>query len=282
MDSGARGPQMIVVPHGAFAMGARDGDEEAEASERPRRNVRFDRGFALSVHEVTVAEFGRFIAATGYETRAERRGYSMAYDERSGNFIRRSGVDWRSDYAGARAGGDAPVLHVSARDAQAYADWLARESGQRYRLPSEAEFEYALRAGRDGRYPWGNQGPAARAGNFTGALDRSPGGRSWSNAFAGYGDGSWGPAPVGRYAVNPWGVHDLAGNVSEWVADCWHDSYRRAPEGGSAWVNPGCRTQVIRGGSWASSPAQTRASWRAPAQVDTTNARIGFRVVREI
>jgi formylglycine-generating enzyme required for sulfatase activity len=282
LGSGARGPQVIVVPHGAFAMGARDGDEEAAASEKPRRNVRFDRGFALSVHEVTVGEFGRFIAATGYETRAERRGYSMAYDERSGNFIRRSGVDWRSDYAGARAGEDAPVLHVSARDAQAYADWLARESGQRYRLPSEAEFEYALRAGREGRYPWGDQGPAARAGNFTGALDRSPGGRSWSNAFPGYGDGSWGPAPVGRYAANPWGVHDLAGNVSEWVADCWHDSYRRAPEGGSAWVNPGCRTQVIRGGSWASSPAQTRASWRAPAQVDTTNARIGFRVVREI
>ncbi|CAN5725419.1 formylglycine-generating enzyme family protein [soil metagenome] len=282
MSGGARGPQMVVLPHGAFTMGAREGDDDAEASEQPRRNIRFDRGFALSVHEITVAEFGRFIAATGHGTRAARRGYSMAWDERSGNLIRRSGVDWQSDHAGARASADAPVLHVGARDAQAYADWLARETGQRYRLPSEAEFEYALRAGRDGRYPWGDAGPPPRSGNFTGALDRSPGGRQWSNAFPGYGDGYWGPAPVGSFTANPWGVHDLAGNVSEWVADCWHDSYRRAPGSGAAWVNPGCRTQVIRGGSWSSAPAQTRASWRAPAPVDTTNARIGFRVVREI
>lgn len=282
MDSGARGPQMVVVPHGAFSMGAKPDDDTAAASEKPRRNVRFERGFAMSVHEVTVAEFRRYIAATKRVTRAGRRGYSLAYDERSGNFIRRSGVDWRADYAGARAADDAPVLHVSARDAQAYVEWLTAQSGQRYRLPSEAEFEYALRAGRDSIYPWGDQGPPARAGNFTGALDRSPGGRSWSNAFAGYGDGHWGPADVGSDAVNPWGLHDLAGNVSEWMADCWHDSYRRAPESGAAWVNPGCRSQVIRGGSWASAPAQTRASWRAPAQVDTTNARIGFRVVREI
>jgi formylglycine-generating enzyme required for sulfatase activity len=236
----------------------------------------------MSMHEVTVAEFGRFIAATDRVTRAGRRGYSMAYEERSGNFIRRSGVDWRSNYAGGPAPDDAPVVHVSVRDAQAYVEWLAQESGQRYRLPSEAEFEYALRAGRDAIYPWGDQGPPAGAGNFTGGLDRSPGGRTWGNAFAGYGDGHWGPASVGSYRANPWGLHDLAGNVSEWVADCWHESYRRAPQTGAAWVNPGCRTQVIRGGSWASSPAQTRASWRAPAQVDVTNARIGFRVVREI
>ena len=78
------------------------------------------------------------------------------------------------------------------------------------------------------------------------------------------------------------GAFDLAGNVSEWVADCWHDGYRRAPTDGSAWVNPGCRDHVIRGGSWASSPAQTRAAWRAPANVDTTNARLGFRVARDL
>ena len=87
---------------------------------------------------------------------------------------------------------------------------------------------------------------------------------------------------MGSLAANPWGIHDLSGNVSEWVADCWHDSFRRAPKDGSAWVNPGCRDQVIRGGSWASSPAQTRSAWRAPAQVDITNARLGFRVVRDL
>lgn len=280
LQHGARGPQMVVVPHGAFRMGA--GDDDAPDSERPQRSLRFDRGFAISVTEVTVGDFRRFINATGRETRAERRGYSMAYDERSGNFARTSGVDWRSDYLGNPAAADQPVLHVSARDAEAYVEWLSEQSGRRYRLPSEAEFEYVLRAGGSGRYPWGDGVPPAGAGNVTGGKDRSPSGRQWNNAFDDYGDGYWGPAPVAHYEANPWGVHDMAGNVSEWVADCWHDGYRRAPRDGAAWLNPGCRTRVVRGGSWASAPEQTRSSWRAPAGVDSTNARIGFRVVREI
>ncbi|MCR6661937.1 MAG: formylglycine-generating enzyme family protein [Luteimonas sp.] len=282
LDGGGRGPQMAVVPHGAFTMGSPPGEPDSSDNERPQRPIRFNRGFALSIHEVTVGEFRRFIAATGHQTRAERRGYSMAYDERSNNFVRRSRVDWRSDYRGMPAGDDLPVLHVSARDAEAYADWLATQTRQRYRLPSEAEFEYALRAGGQERYPWGSGMPPQGVANTTGALDRSLGGRQWANAFAGYEDGYWGPAPVGNFTPNAWGLHDLAGNVSEWVADCWHDNYRRAPQDGSAWVNPGCRDQVIRGGSWSSSPAQTRSAWRAPAQVDTTNAKVGFRVARDL
>ncbi|MGO4781199.1 formylglycine-generating enzyme family protein, partial [Lysobacter sp. 2RAB21] len=78
------------------------------------------------------------------------------------------------------------------------------------------------------------------------------------------------------------GLHDMGGNVSEWVADCWHDNYRRAPRDGAAWFNPGCRTRVFRGGSWSSSPAQTRAAWRQGTSADTTNGRLGFRVVRDI
>lgn len=280
MKLGGRGPQMVVLPHGGFQMGSAAGDTGADQNEQPQHAIRFDRGLAMSIHEVSVGEFRRFIEATSFQTRAVRRGYSMAYDERSGNFIRRSRVDWQSDHRGARAGEDMPVLHVSAKDAMAYAEWLSAQTGAVYRLPSEAEFEYALRAGSTSRYPWPGDVPPLGSGNFTGALDRSPGGRTWSNAFAGHGDGYWGPSPVGRFAPNAWGVHDLAGNVSEWVADCWHDNYRRAPKDGSAWVNPGCRNQVIRGGSWASSPAQTRSAWRALAPVDTTNARIGFRVVR--
>jgi formylglycine-generating enzyme required for sulfatase activity len=282
LKGGGRGPQMAVVPHGAFTIGAPEGEVDASDNERPQHPIRFGRGFALAIHEVTVGEFRRFITATGHQTRAERRGYSMPYDERSNNFVRRSGVDWRSDYRGMPATDDLPVLHVSARDAAAYAEWLAAQTGHRYRLPSEAEFEYALRAGGQGRYPWGSGAPPEGAGNVTGALDRSPGGRSWTHAFAGYGDGYWGPAPVGSFQPNAWGLHDMAGNVSEWVADCWHDNYRRAPGDGSAWVNPGCRNQVIRGGSWSSSPAQTRSAWRAPAQVDTTNAKVGFRVARDL
>nr|WP_027080143.1 formylglycine-generating enzyme family protein [Luteimonas mephitis] len=282
LKHGARGPQMVVVPHGGYRMGAEPGDVHAEDSESPQHAIRFDRGFAMSITEVTVGDYRRFINATGRKTRAQRRGYSMAYDERSGNFARVSGVDWRSDYAGNPADEDLPVLHVSAQDAEAYATWLSEQSGNRYRLPSEAEFEYALRAGSRSVYPWGDGVPPRDAGNFTGERDRSPTGRHWNNAFKGYGDGYWGPAPAGRFAANPWGVRGLAGNVSEWVADCWHDGYRRAPVDGSAWLNPGCRTRVVRGGSWASAPEQTRSSWRAPAGVDSTNGRIGFRVVREI
>lgn len=175
-----------------------------------------------------------------------------------------------------------PVLHVSARDAEAYAAWLSAQTGAGYRLPSEAEFEYALRAGSETRYAWGDGAPPPGAGNFTGARDTSPSGRDWRNAFSGYGDGHWGPARAGTFSPNGYGLHDLAGNVSEWVADCWHDGYRRAPVDGAAWVNPGCRTRVIRGGSWASSPAQTRSAWRLSADADTTNARLGFRVVRTL
>lgn len=279
---GSRGPQMRVVPHGAFQMGAPDGEAGAESYEQPARYVRFDRGFAMSIREITVGEFRRYIQATGARTRADRRGFSMAYDERSGNFVRRGRVDWSTDYTGAPAAESMPVLHISARDADDYVRWLAEQTGQRYRLPSEAEFEYALRAGGQGRFPWGDGEPPEGAGNLTGSGDVSPSGRTWSNAFSGYTDGYWGPAPVGSFQPNAFGLHDLAGNVSEWVADCWHDSFRRAPRDGGAWYNPGCRTRVIRGGAWANSPAQTRSAWRAPADIDLSNARIGFRVVRDL
>lgn len=280
--TGARGPVLVVVPHGAFTMGARDGEPGATDAERPRHDVRFARGFAMARTEVTVGEFRRFVEASGHRPRAVRRGYSNAYDERAGNFVRRGYVDHTRDYAGAPASGEMPVLHVSAKDAQAYARWLSAQTGRAYRLPSEAEFEYALRAGLDTALPWVTRVPPTGIGNLTGARDVSPQGRRWQNAFAGYGDGAWGPAPVGRYRANRYGLHDLAGNVSEWVDDCWHASYRRAPDDGRAWINPGCRTRVVRGGSWASSPAQTRSAWRQGQEADTTNGRIGFRVVREI
>lgn len=282
MQSGGRGPAMVVIPHGAFRMGAEIEEAGSSDAERPTRNIRFDRGLAVSRTEITVGEFRRFMNATKHRARASRRGYSTAYDERSGNLVRRGNVDWQSDYAGAKAGDDLPVVHVSAKDAMAYAAWLSKQTGHHYRLPSEAEFEYMLRAGSAQAYPWGEGAPLTRVGNLTGALDASPTGRRWNNAFAGYGDNAWGPAPVGRYRPNAFGLHDIAGNVSEWVGDCWHDSYRRAPRSGEAWVNPGCRTRVLRGGSWASSPAQTRSAWRQGSDADTTSARIGFRVVRDI
>ena len=279
---GGRGPQLVVIPHGNFRMGAPEDEEDTTPAEHPQHEVRLERGFAMARHEITVGEFTRFVTATGYVPRATQRAHSIAYDARSGNFVRGSGIDWRSTYDGKPAAYAMPVIHVTARDAEAYADWLSTETGAHYRLPSEAEFEYALRAGSQGRFPWGNGMPPPGSENVTGGLDRSPQGRSWSNAFVGYGDGWWGPAPAGSMAANAYGLHDMAGNVSEWVADCWHQGYRRAPATGVAWVNPGCRNRMYRGGSWASAPAQVRSAWRALGGMDATNARVGFRLVRQI
>ncbi len=279
---GGRGPSMVVVPHGRFLMGAPENERDSDKAEWPQHEIVFQRGFAMARTETTVAEFGRFIAATGYRTRAERRGYSVVYAERSGNFVLRNDITWKHDYAGRQAAADLPVLHMDVRDAEAYADWLSAETGQRYRLPSEAEFEYVLRGGHQARFPWGEGEPPHGAGNLTGSLDRSPSGRRWGNAFQGYGDGFWGPAPVARDRANVYGLHGLAGNVAEWTMDCWHQGYRRAPADGGAWFNPGCRSRVVRGGAWSSAPVQARAAWRMAQSHDITNARTGFRVVRDL
>lgn len=282
LSGGGRGPALSVLPRGEFRMGAAEDEEGASPDEQPQHLVRFERGFAMTRHEITVGQFRRFVEATGATPRATQRGHSMAYDARSGNFLRGSGIDWRSSYDGRPAADDMPVIHVTARDAEAYAAWLSKQTGAHYRLPSEAEFEYALRAGSQTLYPWGGGAPPLGAGNLAGGGDVSARGRRWSNAFAGYGDGWWGPAPVGSFAANAYGLSDMVGNVSEWVADCWHRGYRRAPANGQAWVNPGCRTRMYRGGSWASAPAQARSAWRMSGGVDVTNARVGFRLVRQL
>jgi formylglycine-generating enzyme required for sulfatase activity len=174
------------------------------------------------------------------------------------------------------------VLHVSWNDAQAYVNWLARGTGKSYRLPSEAEFEYALRAGSTGRYWWGDGSPPGVVENLTGDGDDSRARRSWSVAFRKYTDRFWGPAPVASFDPNPFGLYDMGGNVGEWVRDCWHDTYIRAPADGTAWVNPGCSQRVIRGGYWASSPDQTRSAFRLFAKPDFHDARIGFRIARDL
>lgn len=282
LASGGDGPPMRVVPAGAFAMGSGSDSDEHDDSERPRHQVRFARGFALARGEISVAQFARFIAATGYRTDAERDGNSTVYDERKGRLVTRARIDWRHDHLGKRAADELPVIHVSWNDAVAYSQWLTAETGHSYRLPSEAEAEYTIRAGSDGVYPWGDDAPPQVLGNLTGDGDRSRSKRSWANAFADYADGYWGPAPVHHFPANRFGLFDTVGNVSEWTLDCWHDGYRRAPEDGSAWINPGCAARVIRGASWASAPAQARSAFRLSAAPDTRNPRVGFRVVREI
>jgi formylglycine-generating enzyme required for sulfatase activity len=278
-----QGPLMVVVPYGSFLMGSDASEAGSQPEELPRHRVYFRRGFALAQNEVTVAEFAEFVTATSYRTDAETRGDSMVYNERNGRIFRRSGVTWRDGYTGREADPAAPVVHVSWNDAAAYARWLSSVSGQSYRLPSEAEFEYALRAGGTLAYPWGEGSPERPIENLTGTRDRSDySRRQWNRAFRDYGDGFWGPAPAGSLEPNPFGIHDLAGNVEEWVEDCWHDSYVRAPIDGTAWVNSGCPRRVVRGGWWGGAPETARSAYRNDYPLEQRGSSIGFRVARDL
>jgi formylglycine-generating enzyme required for sulfatase activity len=277
-----RGPLLRVVPTGSFVMGSPPNEASRAATEGPQRELRITQGFAIAVSETSLAQFGAFVAATGYQTDAERGGDSVVYEQANGRMVRRKGIDWRHDYLGQPAAENLPVLHVSYNDASDYARWLSRATGQRYRLPSEAEFEYALRAGKKSRFAWGNSSPEQAVENLTGTADRSDSGRTWSAGFADYGDAFWGPAPVQSFLPNAFGLRDMGGNASEWSADCWHESYARAPVGVLAWENPGCAQRVVRGGSWASTPEESRAASRTPFNASYRSAKIGFRVVREL
>lgn len=280
VDTGGTGPQMVVIPTGSFMMGSPDGERGHQADESPMHQVTIDRGFAMARTEITVAQFRDFVRATGYVTDSQRLGGSSVYDGSSGSMRNERDATWEDDYAGRPASDDMPVVNISWNDAHAYAQWLAKRTGKPYRLPSEAEFEYALRAGTTTRFWWGDGRPTRVVENVTGGRDRSPRGRRWSNSFSGYRDGYWGPAPVMSFQPNPFGLYDMDGNVSEWVEDCWHDNYTRAPKDGSAWVNPGCQDRVVRGGSWGSAPDQVRSAYRLGAEADIRSGRVGFRVVR--
>jgi len=282
LDISGTAPAVVVIPTGSFVMGSPADEAGHQDSEEPQRRVRIDIGFALGQSEVTVAQFRVFVRATHYVTDAEKIGGSAVYEESSGRIAERHGMTWQNDYRGERATDNLPVVNVSWNDAAAYLGWLSTHTGKHYRLPSEAEFEYALRSGSSTRFPWGDGDPDHVIGNVTGEGDRSPTRRSWSSAFAHYSDGYWGPAPVRSFAHDAFGLFDMEGNVSEWVEDCWHDNYTRAPRDSSAWVNPGCERRVVRGGSWGSDPDQVRSAFRIAARADTRSARVGFRVARDL
>ena len=281
VDLAGRAPTMVVIPTGNFRMGAADGDD-GRSAQVPQHTVTITKGFALARSAVTVGEFRQFVRASNYVPDSIKLGGASVYDERTGALRDDKNASWQSDYAGGKAGDDLPVVNVSWNDGAAYAQWLSERTGKTYRLPSEAEFEYALRAGTTTRYWWGDGTPDKKVENLTGSGDRSPNGRRWSHAFRGYSDGYWGPAPAMSFAANPFGLYDINGNVSEWVADCWHDNYVRAPDDGSAWLNPGCVAHVIRGGSWGSSPEQVDSAYRQGADGSVRSARVGFRVAREL
>ena len=286
LQTGGKAPEIVVISAGSFLMGSPERSDGVLDNEKPQHRVTIKQGFGLGVREVTVDEFRLFIESTGYRTAAERSGSSSIYNEAAGRLGLRDGVDWRYDYKGKKAKPDMPVLHVNVHDAQAYVQWLASETGKSYRLPSEAEYEYVARAGGRGTYWWGEGSPGEVVENLTGERDRSPSKREWTTSFKKYDDGHWGPAPTGSLGndklVHPMGVYDIAGNVSEWTEDCWHQNYVKAPVDGSAWVNPGCSRRVRRGGYWASAPEQSRAAFRTSANAESYGPIVGIRIARDL
>ncbi len=278
----AQGPVMMVLPAGGFMMGSPDSEAGRRDSESPRFRVTFERGFALSQREITVEEFRRFIQSSGYRTDAERLRESSYYDEDSGR-LGTGDMSWQNDYSGGRAEDDMPVVHVSWNDANAYAQWLADVTQRQYRLPSEAELEYAIRGDTQTAYWWGDDSPNQDdTENVTGSGDISSSRRRWNDSFENYEDGYWGPAPVANMQANPFGLFDINGNVKEWAADCWHVNYNRAPTDGSAWINAGCESRVVRGADWSSTPVQSRSAMRISARMQVRGPRVGIRLARDL
>ena len=249
-------PEMVVVPSGSFMMGSPPSEEGRWDDEGPRHGVMIGSSFAVGVYEVTRGEFGRFVSSTG-----RSMGDSCRIWE-DGEWKSRSGQGWRSP--GFSQTGSHPVVCVSWDDARAYVRWLSRETGASYRLLSESEWEYVARAGTQTRYWWGDDIGRNRA-NCDGCGSR------WDNEST---------APVGSFAANAFGLHDVHGNVWEWVQDCWNDSYAGAPGDGSAWERGECSRRVLRGGSWYVIPRNLRAAFRVRVGSGYRNDNYGFRVAR--
>jgi formylglycine-generating enzyme required for sulfatase activity len=241
-------PEMVVIPAGEFSMGSPASEEGRDKDEGPQHQVRIGKAFALGRKELTVGEFGRFVQASGYRTSAEKdagKGCD-AWDKSDGKWDWRAGRKWSEP--GYAQGEQQPVACVSWDDARAYVQWLAKETGQGYRLPSEAEWEYAARAGGKTARPWGDN-PKDACSHANVADNTTYEGTSWEPKHD-CSDGYWFPAPVASYQANRFGLYDMIGNVWEWVQDCYQDSYTGAPADGSAREGGKCEARVLRGGSW--------------------------------
>jgi formylglycine-generating enzyme required for sulfatase activity len=230
-------PEMIVVPAGNFTMGSPDTDRSKD--EGPQHGVTIARPFAVSKFELTFAEWDACVA----------HGDCVPHVSDSG---------WGR--------GRQPVINVSWDDAQSYVAWLSRITGKEYRLLSEAEYEYAARAGTQTVYPWGDDIGTENA-NCNGC------GSQWDHKQT---------APVGSFAANGFGLYDMVGNVWEWTEDCYHNSYNGAPVDGTAWTGDDCNNRDLRGGSWLNEPEDLRAALRLGLNFGIRLNNLGVRVGRTL
>ena len=240
-------PEMVVVPAGSFTMGSPPGEEGRADDEGPQHRVTIPRAFAVGKFEVTFAEWDACVAAGGCDGyRPEDEGWGR---------------------------GKRPAIDVSWKDTKASIEWLSRRTGETYRLPSEAEWEYAARAGTTTPFHFGATiGPdqANYDGNY---------------AYAGGAKGVYRKktVAVGSFPANAFGLHDVHGNVWEWVEDCWRGDYKGAAADGGAWTTGGeCGQRVLRGGGWSSKPGSARSAFRGRSTSVNRDSGYGFRVARTL
>ncbi|MGH8737811.1 MAG: formylglycine-generating enzyme family protein [Burkholderiales bacterium] len=256
-------PEMVVIPAGSFVMGSPASEAGHGGDEAPQHRVTFALPFAVAKYATTRGEFARFVAETGYRVAP-------------GCLIKRNGA-WVDDRrAGWRRPGFAqterdPVVCMSWNDGEAYADWLRRKTGHSYALLTEAQWEYAARAGSTTTYYWGAQASRTYA-NYGAERCCAPeikGKDRWLHT-----------APSGSFAPNAFGLYDMHGNAWQWMQDCWHRNYDGAPADGSAWLSGSCVDRVMRGGSWNCGPSTIRAAGREVHDLSGRYSVVGFRVAR--
>jgi formylglycine-generating enzyme required for sulfatase activity len=264
---------MVVIPPGSFQMGSPQTEAGRSDDEGPRHEVTIPRPFAMGRCEVTVEQFRRFVSETGYITRAEREGGCYFVDEVENQVKPDPARRWNEPAF--PQGEEYPVVCVAPEDAEAYIDWLSGRTGARYRLPTEAEWEYAARAETSGSRYWGDD---AGACPFANGADRQP--------AANCDDGYRYTAPTGTYRPNHFGLYDMLGNAWEWTADCWHESYDDAPQDGSVWLETGggdCNRRAVRGGSWFNGlPQNLRSAGRLRIETVRADYDLGFRLARAL
>lgn len=241
-------PRLVVVPAGSFTMGSPADEAGRDPFEGPQHEVRITRAFALGKTDVTFEQWDACVAAGGC------------------NGYRPDDNGWGR--------GNQPVINVSWHDAHSYTEWLSARTGKNYRLPSEAEWEYAARARAVTPYWWGASADHDHAnyGNDRCCSGAQVGADQW-----------FGTSPVGSFPANAFGLFDMNGNVMQLTEDCWHANYSGAPADGSAWnEDPRCGMRTIRGGAWNSTPAFMRASDRIWLLATMRTNMIGFRVARDL
>ena len=250
-------PAMIALAPGRFLMGSPPQEAGRSEAEGPVHEVVIQHGFAIGQFDVTLAEFRIFARATRYQTDDQK-------------------CDWRAPkFKGVplQQAANEPVVCVNWHDAQAYVAWLGARTGKPYRLPSEAEWEYAARAGSTTSRPWGDT---------LGRDDANYGTDACCGAFASGRDRWLYTSPVGAFAPNRFGLHDVLGNVWQWTQDCGSESYAGAPIDGSARLSGDCDYRMVRGGAWFQAPESLRSASRAADRADFRISDIGFRVARSL